>query len=105
MQSRERNIHPVVIISTFNKTMKESLAIIDRISVPIDVNDDDKMFALKISEPSLSYTGPSLCASWLFKLCVRLREMTPALQLSTSSRMRVLRRYRARAERSNSREF
>ena len=96
------NIHHVIIISTFNKAMKEALAIIDRISVPIDVNDDDKMFALKISEPSLSYTGLSLCASWLFKLCVLLREMTPAWQLSTSSRMRVLRRYRA--ERSNSRE-
>ena len=46
MQSLERNVHPVVIISTFNKAMKESLAIIDRISVPIDASNDTEILAL-----------------------------------------------------------
>ena len=46
MQSLERNIHPVVIISAFNKARKEALAVIDRISVPIDVSNDTEMLAL-----------------------------------------------------------
>ncbi|KAF8324029.1 T-complex protein 1 [Clavulina sp. PMI_390] len=42
----ERNIHPVVIISAFNKALKEALEIVNTISVPIDVNDDKAMLAL-----------------------------------------------------------
>ena len=42
----ERNIHPVVIISAYNKALKEALAILDRISIPIDVNNDEEMLAL-----------------------------------------------------------
>jgi T-complex protein 1 subunit gamma len=46
MKPLERNIHPVVIISAFNKAMKEALAVIDRISIPIDVANDEEMLAL-----------------------------------------------------------
>lgn len=42
----ERDIHPVVIISAYNKALKEALEIVKRISIPIDVNDDDEMLAL-----------------------------------------------------------
>ena len=42
----ERDIHPVVIISAYNKALKEALEIIKRISVPIDVSDDDEMLTL-----------------------------------------------------------
>ncbi|KAI1789312.1 T-complex protein 1 [Ganoderma leucocontextum] len=42
----ERDIHPVVIISAYNKALKEALEIIKRISIPIDVNDDEQMLAL-----------------------------------------------------------
>ncbi|TFL02338.1 T-complex protein 1 [Pterulicium gracile] len=42
----ERDIHPVVIISAYNKALKEALAIIQKISVPIDTNDDEAMLAL-----------------------------------------------------------
>ncbi|PBL01976.1 T-complex protein 1 [Armillaria gallica] len=42
----ERNIHPVVIISAYNKALKEALEIIKRISVPIDTSDDEEMLAL-----------------------------------------------------------
>jgi T-complex protein 1 subunit gamma len=42
----ERGVHPVVIISAYNKALKESLDIIKRISVPIDVNDDEEMLSL-----------------------------------------------------------
>ncbi|KAL0576223.1 T-complex protein 1 subunit gamma [Marasmius crinis-equi] len=42
----ERDIHPVVIISAYNKALKEALEIIQRISVPIDVNNDEEMLSL-----------------------------------------------------------
>ncbi|KAF9267608.1 T-complex protein 1 [Marasmius fiardii PR-910] len=42
----ERDIHPVVIISAYNKALKEALEIIQRISVPIDVNSDEEMLSL-----------------------------------------------------------
>ncbi len=42
----ERDIHPVVIISAYNKALKEALEIIKRISIPIDVNDDEQMLSL-----------------------------------------------------------
>ncbi|PPQ98015.1 hypothetical protein CVT26_003077 [Gymnopilus dilepis] len=42
----ERDIHPVVIISAYNKALKEALEIIKRISIPIDINDDAQMLSL-----------------------------------------------------------
>ncbi len=42
----ERDIHPVVIISAYNKALKEALEIIKRISIPIDTSDDAAMLAL-----------------------------------------------------------
>lgn len=46
MQSLKRDIHPVVIISAFNKAMKEALVVIDKISVPIDMSNDEEMLTL-----------------------------------------------------------
>ncbi|PCH34368.1 T-complex protein 1 [Wolfiporia cocos MD-104 SS10] len=42
----ERDIHPVVIISAYNKALKEALEIIKRISIPIDTNNDEEMLSL-----------------------------------------------------------
>ncbi|ESK98153.1 t-complex protein 1 subunit gamma [Moniliophthora roreri MCA 2997] len=42
----ERDIHPVVIISAYNKALKEALEIIKRISISIDVNNDEEMLSL-----------------------------------------------------------
>ena len=42
----ERDIHPVVIISAYNKALKEALEIVKQISIPIDVNDDKQMLSL-----------------------------------------------------------
>ncbi|KAF7967890.1 hypothetical protein HWV62_32796 [Athelia sp. TMB] len=42
----ERDIHPVVIISAYNKALKEALEIIKRISVPINTSDDNEMLSL-----------------------------------------------------------
>lgn len=46
MAPLERSIHPVVIISAFNKALKEALEIIERISIPIDTSNDDEMLSL-----------------------------------------------------------
>lgn len=42
----ERDIHPVVIISAYNKALKEALEIIKRISIPIDTSNDEEMLSL-----------------------------------------------------------
>jgi T-complex protein 1 subunit gamma len=42
----ERNIHPVVIISAFNKALQEALEVVKEISVPIDASSDEEMLAL-----------------------------------------------------------
>lgn len=42
----ERSIHPVVIISAFNKALKEALDVIQRISIPIDTSSDEDMLSL-----------------------------------------------------------
>ncbi|KAF9508268.1 hypothetical protein BS47DRAFT_1373697 [Hydnum rufescens UP504] len=42
----ERSIHPVVIISAFNKALKEALEIVNRVSIPIDTNNEQEMLAL-----------------------------------------------------------
>lgn len=60
----ERDIHPVVIISAYNKALKESLDIINRISVPIDVNDDEEM--LSLIKTSI---GTKFVARWSDLMC------------------------------------
>ncbi|KLO08007.1 T-complex protein 1 [Schizopora paradoxa] len=52
----ERSIHPVVIISAFNKALKEALAIIDQISIPIDVKSDEDMLSLIKSSIGTKFT-------------------------------------------------
>jgi T-complex protein 1 subunit gamma len=60
----ERDIHPVVIISAYNKALQESLAIIQRISVPIDTSDDDAMLALIKTS-----IGTKFVARWSDLMC------------------------------------
>lgn len=42
----QRNLHPVVIIAAYKKALAEALAIIDRVSKPVDVNSEEEMLAL-----------------------------------------------------------
>jgi T-complex protein 1 subunit gamma len=42
----ERDIHPVVIISAYNKALQTALEIVSRVSVPIDTSDEAEMLAL-----------------------------------------------------------
>src|SRR6202042_1992546 len=60
----ERDIHPVVIISAYNKALKEALEIVKRISVPIDTTNDEEMLAL-IKTPS----GTKFVMRWSDLMC------------------------------------
>jgi T-complex protein 1 subunit gamma len=42
----ERNIHPVVIISAFKRALADALEIVEEISLPVDIDDDDAMYKL-----------------------------------------------------------
>ncbi|RGB28953.1 chaperonin-containing T-complex gamma subunit Cct3 [Rhizophagus diaphanus] len=42
----EQNIHPIVIISAFKKALDDAIKIIDEISKPLDVENQDEMFNL-----------------------------------------------------------
>ena len=60
----ERNIHPVVIIAAFKRALKDALEIIEEISLPIDVNDDDAMYKLISSS-----IGTKFVARWSRLMC------------------------------------
>lgn len=64
MAQLERNIHPVVIISAFNKALKDALEVIQRISIPIDTNSDKEMLALIKTS-----IGTKLVARWSDLMC------------------------------------
>ncbi|PPQ92883.1 hypothetical protein CVT25_009770 [Psilocybe cyanescens] len=60
----ERDIHPVVIISAYNKALSEALSIIQRISVPIDTSSDTEM--LSLIKTSI---GTKFVARWSDMMC------------------------------------
>lgn len=60
----ERDIHPVVIISAYNKALKEALEIIKRISIPIDTTNDKEMLALIKTS-----IGTKFVARWSDLMC------------------------------------
>ncbi|KAF8129916.1 chaperonin Cpn60/TCP-1 family [Boletus edulis] len=60
----ERDIHPVVIISAYNKALKESLEIINKISVPINTSSDEEM--LSLIKTSI---GTKFVARWSDLMC------------------------------------
>ena len=60
----ERDIHPVVIISAYNKALKDALEILKRISIPIDINNDEEMLALIKTS-----IGTKFVARWSDLMC------------------------------------
>ncbi|KAF3014469.1 hypothetical protein G7054_g1519 [Neopestalotiopsis clavispora] len=60
----ERNIHPVVIISAFKRALKDALEIIDEISMPIDIGDDEAMKSLISSS-----IGTKFVSRWSDLMC------------------------------------
>ncbi|KIY44515.1 T-complex protein 1 [Fistulina hepatica ATCC 64428] len=64
LEQLERDIHPVVIISAYNKALQEALAIIQRISIPIDTSSDEEM--LKLIKTSI---GTKFVVRWSDLMC------------------------------------
>lgn len=60
----ERNIHPVVIISAFKRALTDALAVIEEVSLPVDVHDDKAMYSLIQSS-----IGTKFVSRWSELMC------------------------------------
>ncbi|KAI9303021.1 T-complex protein 1 subunit gamma [Cunninghamella echinulata] len=60
----ENNIHPIVIISAFKKALEDALQIVEEVSVPVDVNNDEEM--LKLIKSSI---GTKFVNTWSDLMC------------------------------------
>ncbi|KAI4180735.1 MAG: hypothetical protein LQ346_006928 [Caloplaca aetnensis] len=60
----ERNIHPVVIISAFKRALNDALNIVSKVSMPVDINNDQQMYRLISSAIDTKYA-----ARWSQMMC------------------------------------
>jgi T-complex protein 1 subunit gamma len=60
----ERHIHPVVIIQAYKRALSDALQIIEDISTPIDLNDDEAMYKLIASS-----IGTKFVSRWSKLMC------------------------------------
>lgn len=60
----ERNIHPVVIISAFKRALADALQVIEDISIPIALDDDEAMYRLVSSS-----IGTKFVSRWSKLMC------------------------------------
>jgi T-complex protein 1 subunit gamma len=60
----QRNVHPIVIISAMKKALEDALQVIDDISVPVDVNNQEEMLALVKSS-----LGTKFVSRWSDLMC------------------------------------
>lgn len=80
----ERNIHPVVIISGYKKALAEALSIIERISVPVDVNNEEEMLAL--IKTSIGTKFVSRWSEQMCKLALKAVRTVATVEQSSGSR-------------------
>jgi T-complex protein 1 subunit gamma len=64
MSQLERGLHPVVIIRSYKAALAEALDIIDRISIPVDTNNEEEM--LKLIKTSI---GTKFVSRWSDQMC------------------------------------
>ncbi|EEB08414.1 chaperonin-containing T-complex gamma subunit Cct3 [Schizosaccharomyces japonicus yFS275] len=60
----ERKIHPVVIIQAFKQALEDALAVIDEVSMPVNVDDDAEMYRLIRTS-----IGTKLVSRWSDLMC------------------------------------
>ena len=65
----EKNIHPTVMINGFKKATKKAEEVLEKIAIPIDVNDEEKL--RKIAETSISGKVVSVAGSYLSNIAVK----------------------------------
>ncbi|CEJ01107.1 Putative T-complex protein 1 gamma subunit [Rhizopus microsporus] len=89
------NIHPVVIISAFKKALEDALTIVEEISTPVDINNNEEMTNLIKSSIGTKFTS-----TWSDLMCKLALDAvrTVALKDESTNKMEVdLKRY-ARVE-------
>ncbi|KAI9716400.1 MAG: T-complex protein 1 subunit gamma [Chrysothrix sp. TS-e1954] len=87
----ERNIHPVVIIQAFKRALADAIAIVEEISLPVDVTDDAAMKRIIASS-----IGTKFVSRWSDLMCgLALKAVrTVTREISGTSRKEVdLKRY------------
>jgi T-complex protein 1 subunit gamma len=60
----QRNIHPVVIISAFKRALHDALNIIEEVSIPVNIDDDQQMYKLISSS-----VGTKFISRWSELMC------------------------------------
>ena len=60
----ERNIHPVVIISAFKRALADALSIVEEVSIPVNVDNDNAMYELIASSINTKFV-----ARWSKLMC------------------------------------
>lgn len=60
----ERNIHPVIIISAFKRALEDALAIVEEVSIPVDIDNDKSMYTLIQSS-----IGTKFVSRWSQLMC------------------------------------
>ncbi|KAG0150369.1 hypothetical protein CROQUDRAFT_58327 [Cronartium quercuum f. sp. fusiforme G11] len=89
----ERNIHPVVIIRAFKRALAEALKIIDKISITVDLNDEEEM--LKLIKTSI---GTKFSSRWSPLMCKLALQAVRTVSTEENGRKEVdIKRY-ARVE-------
>lgn len=89
----ERNIHPVVIIRAFKRALAEALNIIDKISITVDLNDENEM--LKLIKTSI---GTKFSSRWSPLMCKLALQAVRTVSTEENGRKEVdIKRY-ARVE-------
>lgn len=89
----ERNIHPVVIIRAFKRALAEALKIIDKISITVDLNDENEM--LKLIKTSI---GTKFSSRWSPLMCKLALQAVRTVSTEENGRKEVdIKRY-ARVE-------
>ncbi|EGG07703.1 uncharacterized protein MELLADRAFT_74672 [Melampsora larici-populina 98AG31] len=89
----ERNIHPVVIIRAFKRALAEALKIIDKISITVDLNNEEEM--LKLIKTSI---GTKFSSRWSGLMCKLALQAVRTVSTEENGRKEVdIKRY-ARVE-------
>ena len=53
----EQNIHPTIIIEGYTKAMNKALELLDKIAVPVDVNNEDNLKRIAVTTIGSKYSG------------------------------------------------
>lgn len=60
----QNNVHPIIIISAYKKALEDALQIVEEISMPVDVNNNEEMLSLIKSS-----IGTKFVSTWSDLMC------------------------------------